>query len=102
RRRRAAVSRAGRALRDVAENVDMAERDIVVSAGLDLSGSDRRGTESVGFLGEKTVRHRDIPSPRRRGGHSAERTVLRRMLDQRAAPDASLELGKIEQRAVRF
>ena len=46
------------------------------------------------------MRHRDIPSPRRRRGHSAERPVLRRMLDQRAAPDARLELGKIEQRAV--
>src|ERR1700687_5313852 len=61
RRRRTAIGRAGRALRDVAEDVDMAERDVVIGAGLDLSRGDRRGTDSVGVLGGEAVRQRAVP-----------------------------------------
>src|SRR5690348_4577713 len=80
----------------------MTERDVVVGAGFDFRRRNWRRAEAVGFLGEEAMRHRDIPSSRRRSGYSAERPVFGRVLDQGAAPDAGFELGKIEQRALRL
>ena len=98
--RRSAVEGAGRALRHVAEHMYVPKRDIVVSAGADFSGRDRRGALELAFLHEVTVRQRDVPLAVARRWHPGKRPVVRRMLHQCASPDSRRKVGKVKQLAL--
>src|ERR1700687_1269050 len=78
----------------------VSERDIVVTRALYFGRCYRRRALDLAFLHEESVRQRDIPEPFTRLGHAPQRPVIGGVLDQRAAPYSSRELGKIERGAV--
>src|SRR5690242_13453117 len=101
---RARVERGGRpaiegacpSARDIPENVDVPECDIVVRARLDFGRSYRRGTVGLAILRIETMRESDIPFVGMRLRHPGQGPVLRGMLHQCAAPYPRREFRKFD------